>query len=113
MSTFWVGSGTIVWSGPQLVLHEDEVVELHVAVAFAARAAVVAPAAVLGAAIEEELRARAARARVGRLPEVVLPEPDDPLRRDPDPLPGLDRDGVLVELEGRVALVDGRPQAVG
>src|SRR5581483_3469393 len=94
----------------QVVLHEDEVVELHVAVAVAAGAAVGAAAAVLGAAVVEDLRARPARARVGGLPEVVLPEPHDPLAGDPDPLPRLDRDRVLVEAEGGVALVDGRPE---
>src|SRR5579871_5246358 len=56
---------------PEVVLHEDEVVELHEAVALAAGAAGVAAAPVLGAAVEEDLRAGAARACVGGLPEVV------------------------------------------
>src|SRR5205823_14580491 len=93
--------------GLQVVLHEDEVVELHVAVALAAGAAVLAPAAVLGAAVEEDLRARAARARLARLPEVVLAEPDDALGREADALPRVDCDRVLGQAERRIALVDG------
>src|SRR5262249_35686711 len=96
--------------GPQVVLHEDEVVELHVAVALAARQAVVAATAVLRAAVEEDLGTGPARARVRRLPEVVLAEPDDPLGRDADALPRLDRHRVLPQLEGRIALVDRRPE---
>ena len=95
---------------PEVVFHEDEVVELHVAVALAAGRAVVAPAAVLGAAVEEDLGAGPAQAGLPRLPEVVLAEPHDPVGRDPDPLPRLDRDGVLAEAERRVALMDGRPE---
>src|SRR5215469_14598363 len=44
-----------LWARPQVELHEDEVVELHEAVALAAGTAVVAAAAVLGAAVEEDL----------------------------------------------------------
>ena len=113
VSTFWVGSGTSSLPGPQVVLHEDEVVELHEAVAVAAGPAVGLAAAVLGAAVEEDLRAGPAGPGLGGLPEVVLAEPDDPLGRDADALPGLDRDGVLVEPEQRVALVHGRPEPLG
>ena len=52
-----------------LVLHEDEVPELHVAVLVDLRAAL---RAVVGAAVVVELRARAARARDAHRPEVVL-----------------------------------------
>ncbi len=83
-------------AGPQVVLHEDEVVDLHVAVAVT-RAARRIAAGVGLAAVVEDLRALAARAGLGRLPEVVLAEPHDALRRDADPLPGGDRDRVLVE----------------
>ena len=110
VSTFCFGQRHELGARPQVVLHEDEVVELHVAVALAAGRAVVAAAAVLGAAVEEDLGARPARAGLRRLPEVVLAEPHDPVGRDPDALPRLDRDGVLAEAERRVALVDGRPE---
>ena len=59
MSTFCFGSGSSSFR-PQVELHEDEVVELHVAVARAARPAVGLAAAVLGAAVVEDLGARAA-----------------------------------------------------
>ena len=98
--------------GPQVELHEDEVVELVEAVAVAGLAAGLA-AAVLLAAVEEDLRAGAARAGLGGLPEVVVAEPHDPLGRHSDALPGLDRDGVLVEAEERVPLVDGHPEPLG
>ena len=111
VSTFCAGSGSSTLPGLQVVLHEDEVVDLHVAVAVPGPARGVAAGVAL-AAVVEDLRALAARAGLGRLPEVVLAEPHDPLGRDPDALPGRDRDGVLVEREHRVALVDGRPEAV-
>ena len=96
---------------PQVVLHEDEVVELHVAVALAARAAVGATAAVLLASVVEDLRARPARPRVRRLPEVVLAQAHDPLGRNADPLPRLDRDRVLVQPEHRRSLRARSPTA--
>ncbi len=99
-------------SGAQVELHEDEVVELVEAVAVARPAAGLA-AAVLLAAVEEDLGAGAARAGLGGLPEVVVAEADDALRRHSDALPGLDRDGVLVEAEERVPLVDGHPEPLG
>ena len=75
----------------QVVRHEDEVVDLHDPVAVA-RPAVRVAARVLLAAVVEDLRALPARADLARLPEVVLAEPDDPLRRDPLAQPGGDRD---------------------
>ena len=98
---------------PQVVLHEDEVVELHEAVALATGSAALAAAAVLVAPVEEDLRAGPARAGLGGLPEVVLAEAHDAVDGDPDPFPRLDRDRVLPELEHRVALVDGGPQPLG
>jgi len=68
---------------------------------------------VLLAAVVEDLRAWAARARLGGLPEVVLAQAHDALRRNPDALPGLDRNRVLAELQRRIALVHGRPQPFG
>ena len=95
----------------QVVRHEDEVVDLHDPVAMA-RPAVRVPAGVLLAAVVEDLGALPARPRLARLPEVVLAEAHDPLAGDADALPGRDRDRVLLELEHRVALVDGRPEAL-
>ena len=95
----------------QVVRHEDEVVDLHDPVAMAGPAVRVA-AGVLLAAVVEDLGALPARPGLAGLPEVVLAEPDDALGRDADALPRLDRDGVLLQLEQRVALVDGRPEAL-
>ncbi len=94
----------------QVVLHEDEVVELHVAVAFAAGPTVVPSAAVHFTPVVEDLRAGTARAGLGDLPEVVLSQPHDPLSRNAHSLPGLDRNRVLAELERGIALVHGRPE---
>ena len=94
----------------EVVLHEDEVPVLEEAVAVAAGRAVGPLAAVLDAAVEVELRARPARAGVGGLPEVLgARQPDDPLARDADAEPAVDRDLVLAEAELRVAREDGRP----
>ena len=97
--------------GPQVELHEHEVVDLHVAIAVARPAHGVAAGVAL-AAVVEDLRALPARAGLGRLPEVVLAQPHDPVGRDPDALPRRDRDRILVECEHRVALVHGRPETV-
>ncbi len=63
-------------------LHEDEVPVLEEAIAVAAGLAVGAAAAVLGAAVVVELRARAAGAGRAGLPEVVLAELDDAIGRE-------------------------------
>src|SRR5690606_12552119 len=60
---------------------------------------------VLGAVVPEDLRARAAGARVAHLPEVVLVEALDPLAREPDRV-----DPELLRLV--VGDVDGDPHAV-
>ena len=95
----------------QVVRHEDEVVDLHDAVAVAGPAVRVAAGVGL-AAVVEDLGALPARARLARLPEVVLAEPHDALGGDADTLPRVDRDGVLLQLQHRVALVHGRPQSL-
>ena len=85
------------------VAHEHEVPELDVAIAAAVGgAALLAP---LGPAVVVDLRARAARARLPHLPEVVLVEALDPLHRDPDLL-------VPDRLGGIVGEVDGGPDAI-
>ena len=88
-----------------VVLHEDQVPELHeaVAVGVVQRPAV---GAELGAAVDVQLAAGAARAGVAHLPEVVLvAEALDALHRHADDL--------VPDLLGLiVALVDGDPDAV-
>src|SRR5690606_40775154 len=88
---------------PPLVLHEDEVPDLEVAVLVGDGAAL---AAVLGAPVEVDLRAGPAGAGHAHVPVVVLaPAALDPLVGQPgDALPQGDR---LV-----VVLVDGDPDAV-
>src|SRR5207253_11411962 len=71
----------------------------------------IAAGAVL-AAVVEDLRALAARPRLGRLPQAVLAEPDNALRRNAGALPRLDRDGVFTEPHPGVALVHRRPQTL-
>ena len=72
----------------EVELHEDEVPELEVAVAFATRSAGGKAAAVRFAAVEEQLRVRPAGAGLRRLPEVLgARERDDPFARDADPKP--------------------------
>ena len=90
--------------GRQLVLHEDEVPELQVAVLVDGRAAL---AAVLGAAVEVELAARATGAGNPHVPVVVeLAAAGDPLRGHAD--------GPVPQLVGLVVvLVDGGPDLVG
>src|SRR6266581_4382570 len=87
-----------------LVLHEDEVPVLEVAVLIDGRAAV---GAVVGAPVVEELAARTGGPGNAHVPGVVLPAPpDDPLDRHADDLvPDVER---LVVLE-----VHGGPDALG
>ncbi len=89
--------------GAELLLHEDEVPELHVAVLVDLGTAL---AAVVGAAVVVELRARAAGSGDAHVPVVVLePAPHDALERQADlAVPDVDR---LVVIE-----VDGGPDAV-
>ena len=97
--------------GVQLELHEHEVPELEVAIALAARGAVVAAAALRRAAVVVELAAGAARPDGPRLPEVVgARQPDDPLGRHAHLLPALDCHLVGAETELGVAGEHGRPE---
>ena len=95
-----------------VVLHEDEVPVLQEALVLAARQVVgLAP---LHAAVEVELRARAARPGRPRLPEVLRARAgDDPLARDADREPRLDRLLVEPEAERLVALEDRDPDVLG
>ena len=99
------GSGVRGAVGRLVVLHEDEVPELHEPIAGGvAERAAVGPE--LGPAVDVDLGARAARAGVAHLPEVVLvAEPLDAVQRHADQLVP-DRLGLVV------GLVDGDPQAV-
>jgi hypothetical protein len=98
--------------GVLVVLHEHEVPVLQEALVLAAGQVVrLAP---FDAAIEIELRAGAARAERAGLPEVLRPRArDDPLARDADREPRLDRLLVRAEAELLVALEDGDPDPVG
>src|SRR5947208_942479 len=76
-----------------LELHEDQVPDLHIAVLVDLRAAL---PAVLGAAVDVDLRAGAARAGDAHRPEVVgLAAPHDPVQRQADRLVP-DLDGLVV-----------------
>ena len=94
--------------GAQLVLHEDEVPDLQVAVLELGRhldpvgGLELAVGAVLGAAVVEDLRARAARPGHAHRPVVLLrPELDDPLVRQPGHLhPQMERLVVAVQDRG-------------
>ena len=100
-----LGSGVRRAVGRLVVLHEDQVPELHepVAVRVVERAAV---GAERRAAVDVDLGARTARAGVAHLPEVVLvAEPLDAVHRHADLLVP---DGLGLV----VALVDGDPQAI-
>ncbi len=101
--------------GIEVELHEDEVPELEIALAaLAVRAAVGVAAPVLLAAVVEHLGAGAARAGVGRLPEVLgARQPDDALARQADGEPALDGHVVLPEPELGVAGEDRGPEPVG
>ena len=93
-----------------VVLHEDEVPVLQEALVLAAGQVV--GLAELQAAVEVELRARAARADRAGLPEVLRARArDDPLARDADRQPRLDRLLVGAEAELLVALEDRDPDA--
>jgi hypothetical protein len=95
----------------ELVLHEDEVPELEEALGVVARA--VRVGAEVGAAVEVELGAGAARAGGARLPEVVVAvEEDDALVRNADCPPVVDRLLVRAEPELRVAAEDGDPDVL-
>ena len=105
MSMLGLGSERATAVGRLVVLHEDQVPELHepVAVRVVERAAV---GAERRAAVDVDLGARAARAGVAHLPEVVLvAEALDAIHRHADLL-------VPHGLGFVVALVDGDPQAV-
>ena len=92
----------------ELVLHEDEVPELEEALGVVARPVVLA--AEVEAAVEVELRARAARPGRARLPEVVVAaQADDPLVGDADRVPAGDRLLVGPETELVVAAEDRDP----
>ena len=101
--------------GRQVELHEDEVPELEVALAaLAVGPAGGVAAAVLRPAVVEDLRARPARPRLGRLPEVLGARlTDDALARQPDVEPPSHRDVVLAEAELRIARENRRPESVG
>ena len=92
--------------GRLVVLHEDEVPELHEPVARAGSPSGPPSGPNVGPAVDVQLAARAARAGVAHLPEVVLvAETLDPLHRHAD--------DVVPDLLGLVvALVDGDPDAV-
>jgi len=92
----------------ELVLHEDEVPDLEVAVL----GAEVAVLAVGRAAVDQDLRARAARTGHAHRPVVLgLAQPDDPVvGQAADLLPELDRLGVVL-VDARVELALGQPEA--
>ena len=89
---------------PALVLHEDEVPELHVPVLVDGRAAL---DAVVGAAVVVQLAARPARAGDAHRPEVVVHAlAHDALERQADAL--------VPDVDGLVVVeVDGGPDALG
>ena len=94
--------------GILVVLHEDEVPVLEEALVLAAGQVVLG--APLQAAVVVELRARAARPGLARLPEVLRARAqDDALARDADLLPDRDRLLVGAEAELLVALEDRDP----
>ena len=95
-----------------VVLHEHEVPVLQEALVLAAGQVVLG--AELEPAVEVELAARPARPGRAGLPE-VLParQQDDPLARDADAQPDLDRLLVGAEAELVVALEDRRPDLLG
>ena len=92
-------------------LHEDEVPVLQEALVLAARQVV--GLAEVQPAVEVELAARAARTGRARLPEVLRARAaDDPLARDADRQPRLDRLLVRADAELLVALEDRDPDVV-
>src|SRR5256885_13001287 len=95
----------------ELVLQEQEVPELEHALRVVAGTVLVG--AEVRTAVVVELRERPARAGGARLPEVVrAAEVDDPLLRDADRAPALDRLLVGAESELLVATEDGHPKKV-
>ena len=113
VSMFFAGSGVSVADRVLVVLHEDEVPVLEEALVVAAGQVVVA--AQLQAAVEVELAARPARARSGPACQKFSErgQQDDPLARDADRQPRLDRLLVGAEAELVVALEDRDPDLVG
>ena len=96
--------GVQVAGGVAIILHEDEVPELQVAVALFFGAAAAGRAAPDGRAlVVDELGARPAGARIAHCPEIVLLiHPDNPLVRHPD--------GLSPEIESFVVVAeDGNP----
>jgi hypothetical protein len=93
-------------------LHEHEVPVLEEALVVAARQVV--GLAEVQAAVQVELAARAARPGRAGLPEILRPRArDDPLARDADRQPRLDRFLVRADPEFLVALEDRDPDVVG
>ena len=108
---FCAGSGVSVPDRVLVELHEDEVPVLEEALVLAAGQVV--GRAELQAAVEVELRARAARPGRAGLPEVLRARAeDDPLARHADRLPRLDRLLVGAEAELLVALEDRDPDVL-
>ena len=96
----------------QQALHEDQVPELEEALRVVAGTVLLA--AVARPAVEVQLRARAARAGRPRLPEVVRArQAHDPLLRDADGAPALDRLLIGSDAERLVAGEDGDPDPLG
>ncbi len=99
--------------GRQVVLHEDEVPELEIALTGAPWTAIRAPAGELLPAVVVHLGAWPAGAGLAGLPEVLRPwQPDDALARKADSLPGRHCDVVLAQAERRVAREDAHPELV-
>src|SRR5205807_1397756 len=103
--------GAAVLARLLVVLHEDEVPVLQEALVLATGQVPGRP--VVGPAVEVELRARPAGAARPRLPEVLRPGAlDDPLARDPDLHPAVDRLLVGAEPELLVACEDRHPDVL-
>ena len=111
VSMFCAGSGVSVLDRVLVELHEDEVPVLQEALVLAAGKIV--GLAEVQPAVQVELAARAARTGRPRLPEVLRARAaDDPLARDADRQPRLDRLLVRAEAELLVALEDRDPDVV-
>ncbi len=108
---FCFGSGVSVAVRMELVLHEHEVPELEEPLAARATRLAVGVAAAGGfAPVVVDLGVRPARSRPADGPEVLgRRQRRDPLRRDSDLLPEVDRNLVGAELQLRVAGVDAHP----
>ena len=93
-------------------LHEHEVPVLHEALVLPAGEVV--GLAVVDAAVQVQLRARPARPERPGLPEVLRARAlDDPLARDPDLQPGVDRLLVGPEAQLLIAREHGDPDVIG